>query len=1325
MRGKPGSYGCMIKLITSLCLCLASAASVRATDSDFRDPFPPASARGEAVQPNESIAFFESFEKFGSTTPGVLGNAWKAKGDDKLPVVYALPEQLKTPPKALSIEWWMKRETNSKPPNGTLIHGPGFKISFLWNQTPNGSMHVKFQQALRGAWIGSVGPEIPLDKPDGQWHAYTTVFDLRAVAVYVDGEIYSREWQGNNADQIGPMCDGTNEPDKTSIELGGNSPGRWPDFGLPNLPVDEIRISTVALDAWQVRRNFENYRDTAVVFATPGAEANPSADGTKEHPLSLPAALANESAHTIALLPGTYKASEFQIKHGGPSPLERLLVTRVSGPVTIVADDKNGAAITGEGYAAVRGLTFQAAGAGVTALSIQKFQGAAQLECCRVESAGDGIAIQDSPGTRIENCVLSIKGTGVGIAVNSSKDVALINDTLVGGSAGASFGKSSTGAVVLNTIFSGQTRACLTIDEASLHALRGDGNVYAPSENAALARLGAKTYSVAELDAFRQRLYAIDFPQDKDKKLTAYGPENHSLALNVSFLDADKGDFRLAPVAGNPIDAGADFAAGDPSGMHRIEAPLYDINGARRPQGNAVDAGAYETAAPLQFQFTLDKAYTTSAGVYRDDGSLVRTLWSARALTAGPQSAYWNGLDDLGQIASDGEYAIKVAAHNIQYVWEGVIGNTSAKINGPTVHSAYLPIQSMAFAGDVGFYVTGYNEGGMTQFRFDVKNPQALTAKIGRPDYSRAFNLAATDGNFVYFADTHAPSYVVAAQVSDNKPVKFSSGKDVGPWSAIPVGPGNSKEEGVLGLAVQARGNLLFVAHSKENKIYIFDKRSGAAHGTLAVTSPGRIATDAVADGALWVCCQYEGKPAVVRFNSFESGAKPQVIINDVEAPAGVGVSPLDGSIVVADAGSSQQVKGFDPAGKRLWTYGQHGGYDNGPSVTTDKFFFKQTLIAFQADGSFWVKDEATNRVLHFSAERKYIDAIMFQPHPFVQTTDPNNPERAFINWLEFKIDYSKPLSEPGSWTLVNYWAHKLPVSAFNDFDDGLYRVVTLANGHTYGLILGGQFNAKKVVELLPAGLRLTAIPPLDGKIKMEDDGALTWVERVKDFAMFNRRDLAPFDLKSDTPDDPRWEAPRVAAQAPARWTQKEGGGGRWNGSDPVGDDIYFSQWRSQGENVISYNCERFSAGWHLGAARANRDSWLWRAAPSGPMDGHGTYDTNVEYAGRSHQVFGRHIFFNLHGEFWHNGQANQFFNYLDNGLFLGQFGQPNVWGVGSDAEQSRVPGAAGNSFAISLAHVGDRLYLYHNDENGHGGSQRWRIDGWNDIQEFIGKVKK
>src|SRR5579862_4754261 len=74
--------------------------------ANFADPFPPPTTRGEPSQPRESIAFFENFEHFTSTVPGVIGKAWRAGSDDKLPVVYALPESLKKPPSTLSIEWW-------------------------------------------------------------------------------------------------------------------------------------------------------------------------------------------------------------------------------------------------------------------------------------------------------------------------------------------------------------------------------------------------------------------------------------------------------------------------------------------------------------------------------------------------------------------------------------------------------------------------------------------------------------------------------------------------------------------------------------------------------------------------------------------------------------------------------------------------------------------------------------------------------------------------------------------------------------------------------------------------------------------------------------------------------------------------------------------------------------------------------------------------------------------------------------------------------------------------------------------------------------------
>jgi hypothetical protein len=73
--------------------------------------------------------------------------------------------------------------------------------------------------------------------------------------------------------------------------------------------------------------------------------------------------------------------------------------------------------------------------------------------------------------------------------------------------------------------------------------------------------------------------------------------------------------------------------------------------------------------------------------------------------------------------------------------------------------------------------------------------------------------------------------------------------------------------------------------------------------------------------------------------------------------------------------------------------------------------------------------------------------------------------------------------------------------------------------------------------------------------------------------------------------------------------------------------------------------------------------------------------------------------------------------HYYDNGLFVGQFGQPLVFGVVVNA-----PGGSGNCFAPSLVEVGTNVLLYHNDEPGRG-SHRWRMAGLSDVRELAANI--
>jgi hypothetical protein len=148
---------------------------------------------------------------------------------------------------------------------------------------------------------------------------------------------------------------------------------------------------------------------------------------------------------------------------------------------------------------------------------------------------------------------------------------------------------------------------------------------------------------------------------------------------------------------------------------------------------------------------------------------------------------------------------------------------------------------------------------------------------------------------------------------------------------------------------------------------------------------------------------------------------------------------------------------------------------------------------------------------------------------------------------------------------------------------------------------------------------------------------------------------------------------------------------------------------------------ERF----HLGAADLGTDSWSWMSSPSEAMDGRGSFqtraqDANLQYGGNLVAVSGRSVVYGYHGEGFTDpsngrvGQANQFMHFLDNGLFLGQFGTPTT-----RAGSTPVPGQSGNSFSWSLVRSGTRTFLYHNDESSWGGVHRWELVGLDGVQEL------
>jgi hypothetical protein len=749
--------------------------------------------------------------------------------------------------------------------------------------------------------------------------------------------------------------------------------------------------------------------------------------------------------------------------------------------------------------------------------------------------------------------------------------------------------------------------------------------------------------------------------------------------------------------------------------------------------GLAVQANS--AYSQTNIKFTLDKNYTTSAGVYRPDGSLVRTLWRREPYNAGTYTVAWDGKDDAGNTATSGPFQVKMIYHNVQYVWEGAIGNTSQAQAGPHVYNGYLPIRDMAATDTAMFMVSGFNEGQYSLRRFPHANP-AYPSNAGRVDGYTAFSLLDTDGTNVYMANNEGgvntggtTSFVYALKVRDNQEFLFQEGQtlrlngnypnqtyasviDLDQASASLASVGFTVlSKAATGLAVQKNGNILAVAHRGQNIIRLFDKLKGTLLRTISVNQPGSLSM--APNGDLWAITG----SSVVRYSNLGGSPSIATTITGFANPLALATDPTnDDLVLVADGGASQQVKAYNRSGSPQWTYGQQGGYQaSGNEVRNDKLWFNQsyvgetTFLTIAPDHSFWVGDPGNNRCLHFSTTRGYINQIMYQAHTYVAAVDANNPTRVFSEFLEFQVDYSRTVGE--SWTLVRNWRVGLD-NKYLGFGQGLQQVATLANGRTYAVVNLPNMYYPEVVELTGNKLRSTGIKPTtgfdSGSATLEPDGSLVlapYNPAANGTATWQKRNLTGFDASGN----PQWGSLAALASAP---TASKDPYPRPGGAGGVRTPVTSSGL------VISFDNSK-NDNYHLGAIKPGSTAWLWRAAPTGALDGKGSYDigNNVAYGGNIVTTAGRNIVYGYHGEFWSGAQASQWMHFYDNGLVVGQFGETTV---GRVASEGVLAGSAGNGLSPFLLTQNGETYLWSNDEGGHG-PIRWHLVGANSIQEATG----
>ncbi|MBC8001971.1 MAG: hypothetical protein H7X97_05225, partial [Opitutaceae bacterium] len=388
-------------------------------------------------------------------------------------------------------------------------------------------------------------------------------------------------------------------------------------------------------------------------------------------------------------------------------------------------------------------------------------------------------------------------------------------------------------------------------------------------------------------------------------------------------------------------------------------------------------------ATPRTFSYTLPGDCRTSGGIYDEAGTLIRTLWSGKSYTAGTYNVAWDGNHDqhaeVIAPAPEGTYFLKVLANNVEYKWDGVIGNTSSSFASPHIWKAlHSPADLAINANGVGLMTAGFCEGQPNARHFLTRDPQTPTAVPDSRDGISVWSHVAIDGLKYYISirgsdwDENSSNFIIARNIADHSVHVFPDGKDAtmigatgkrtfaGSVDVSQKSGGHDRQFVALnqagGIAVQQTGNMLAVSHGGLNLVRLFNKTSGAPLGEIAINAPGKLSF--AVNGNLWVV----NGNAVSLFPAATLGKTntPMASLPGLVEPIAVTASLTDDNTVLVMENATSQIKGytFDTTWKLAWTLGQEGGYNatNGPDVTEDaatvKFSFGTTSLCMQADGS-------------------------------------------------------------------------------------------------------------------------------------------------------------------------------------------------------------------------------------------------------------------------------------------------------------------------------------------------------------------------------------
>ena len=468
-------------------------------------------------------------------------------------------------------------------------------------------------------------------------------------------------------------------------------------------------------------------------------------------------------------------------------------------------------------------------------------------------------------------------------------------------------------------------------------------------------------------------------------------------------------------------------------------------------------AFAQQAKPPIAIPFTLKKAGYVTLVIEDKNGQRVRNLLSETWFNAGANTAWWDGLDDLGRdteaarhgvyhipakLVLPGSYTIRALVHDeIKTSYEFSVYTTGNPPWDTDTHTGgwlanHTPSQAALFvpaaqsptkqpAVFLGCYITE-GQDGMAWVDLDGKKMGGKQSIGGgwtsAPYMARDAGANAAPGISVYVA-----SVWDTGKLSGQLELRFTSiTKSDQPILRYPIGPldANGDREGEIG-GLAVNNGVAVVSLTKKNQLLFIDIKTAKAIGTAQVNKPRGLAFDA--KGALLILSDHR----LLKLNSISDPAKlgsPQTVVDtQLEAPVGV-TTDTEGKIYISDGGKSNQIKTFTAAGKFIMAIGNAGVSKAGPY---DPLHMNSPAgITIDSKNQLWVTehDYLPKRVSVWSLDGKLIRAFYGPPkYAGGGKLDPVDKTKYYYaeqgdGAMEFKLDWQK-----GEYKLVNILSRKMP----------------------------------------------------------------------------------------------------------------------------------------------------------------------------------------------------------------------------------------------------------------------------------------------------------